>query len=314
MFAKLNSDPKLEVTVLHGSSVPDTKLINGDKLDGFDHIEHFTIKRKGHTWVFHPFIFFSLVRLKPDAILSEGGSNFLSNFLILTYAILFRKPVIWWTLGELQNEKQSSRMRKLYLFLITAQEKLSSVYLGYSSVALAYFQRMGYQRSNCFRAVNCVDTNKVFQDIANRQSEAEALGNQINPERNAVILFVGALTKGKKIDRLLFAFKKILEANPSVKLVIVGDGTDRGRLEEQVQQLGVEHATHFAGSVISGVSDYFENADIFVLPGLGGLAVSEALAHGIPVICSRGDGCEVDLVRNGQTGYRIESDDDQIVI
>jgi glycosyltransferase involved in cell wall biosynthesis len=40
-----------------------------------------------------------------------------------------------------------------------------------------------------------------------------------------------------------------------------------------------------------------------VLPGLGGLAVSEAMVYGLPVIVSIGDGCEVDLV-DESNGFR----------
>ena len=39
------------------------------------------------------------------------------------------------------------------------------------------------------------------------------------------------------------------------------------------------------------------------MPGLGGLAISEAMAYGLPVICSIGDGCEVDLV-DETNGFR----------
>ena len=39
------------------------------------------------------------------------------------------------------------------------------------------------------------------------------------------------------------------------------------------------------------------------MPGLGGLAISEAMAYGLPVICSIGDGCEVDLV-DQTNGFR----------
>ena len=41
--------------------------------------------------------------------------------------------------------------------------------------------------------------------------------------------------------------------------------------------------------------------------------MSEALANGLPVICGIGDGCEVDLVQNGENGFRIDSDvDDEV--
>jgi len=53
---------------------------------------------------------------------------------------------------------------------------------------------------------------------------------------------------------------------------------------------------------------YFAQADLFVLPGTGGLAVQEAMAHGLPVIVAKGDGTQDDLVRAGN-GWQIPPDD-----
>jgi glycosyltransferase involved in cell wall biosynthesis len=52
----------------------------------------------------------------------------------------------------------------------------------------------------------------------------------------------------------------------------------------------------------------FAGADLFVLPGTGGLAVQEAMAHGLPIIVARGDGTQDDLVREGN-GWQIPPGD-----
>ena len=49
----------------------------------------------------------------------------------------------------------------------------------------------------------------------------------------------------------------------------------------------------------------FFSVHVFVLPGLGGLAISEAMAHGLPVVATEADGCEVDLVEEGANGYLL---------
>jgi glycosyltransferase involved in cell wall biosynthesis len=49
---------------------------------------------------------------------------------------------------------------------------------------------------------------------------------------------------------------------------------------------------------------YFSTADLFVLPGTGGLAVQEAMSYGLPVIMGRGDGTNDDLVRAGN-GWQL---------
>jgi glycosyltransferase involved in cell wall biosynthesis len=53
---------------------------------------------------------------------------------------------------------------------------------------------------------------------------------------------------------------------------------------------------------------YFAAADLFVLPGTGGLAVQEAMSHGLPVIVAKGDGTQDDLVREGN-GWQIQPED-----
>ena len=52
---------------------------------------------------------------------------------------------------------------------------------------------------------------------------------------------------------------------------------------------------------------YFLEADLFVLPGTGGLAVQEAMSYGLPVIVAQGDGTQDDLVRN-ENGWQVPPD------
>ena len=52
----------------------------------------------------------------------------------------------------------------------------------------------------------------------------------------------------------------------------------------------------------------WERADLFVLPGTGGLAIQEAMAHALPVIVAKGDGTQDDLVRP-ENGWQIPADD-----
>jgi glycosyltransferase involved in cell wall biosynthesis len=52
----------------------------------------------------------------------------------------------------------------------------------------------------------------------------------------------------------------------------------------------------------------YAQTDLFVLPGTGGLAVQQAMSHGLPVIVARGDGTQEDLVAGGN-GWLIPPDD-----
>jgi len=120
------------------------------------------------------------------------------------------------------------------------------------------------------------------------------------------VLFVGRLQARKRVDLLLQACAA-LPAALRPRLVIVGDGPERATLEALAQTVypaaefpGASHGTELAG--------YFSAADLFVLPGTGGLAIQEAMSYGLPVIMGQGDGTNDQLVRPGN-GWQIPPDD-----
>jgi len=90
-------------------------------------------------------------------------------------------------------------------------------------------------------------------------------------------------------------------------LTIVGDGPARQELQTLAQS--VYPQAEFPGERSGAeLESYFASADLFVLPGTGGLAVQQAMAHGLPVIVAEGDGTQNDLVRPGN-GWRIPAGD-----
>jgi len=101
-----------------------------------------------------------------------------------------------------------------------------------------------------------------------------------------------------------------LESNP--RLVIVGDGPEREALESlagevypMAEFIGARHGQE--------LRSYFMEADLFVLPGTGGLAVQEAMSYGLPIIVARGDGTQDDLVRP-ENGWLIPPDDPEALL
>ena len=81
------------------------------------------------------------------------------------------------------------------------------------------------------------------------------------------ILFVGRLQARKRIDSL---FRACAEMPGTPRLVIVGDGPERQTLEQVAKQ--VYPSAEFIGAKHGGeLKPYFAEADLFVLPGTGGL-------------------------------------------
>lgn len=99
------------------------------------------------------------------------------------------------------------------------------------------------------------------------------------------ILFVGRLVPYKGADMLLDA---LALSGIDARLVVVGDGPERPRLEKQVRQLGLADKVRFVGWVAQkATAEFYAGADVFAFPSVrefGGAVVMEAMAAGLPCI------------------------------
>jgi len=118
-----------------------------------------------------------------------------------------------------------------------------------------------------------------------RHARRQALG--LGPG-NPLCMSVGRLAPEKNLRFLLAAFARILAEMPEARLVLVGDGDDRPRLEQEAADLGIQASVSFAGGVAQErVHDYNLAADLFLFPSTSetqGLVALEALAAALPVV------------------------------
>ena len=99
------------------------------------------------------------------------------------------------------------------------------------------------------------------------------------------VLYVGRLSKAKNVDVLISAIGILKEQGVRLECSIVGDGTERGKLEEQVSRLDLEDAVTFTGSVdFEKVFDFYEKSDVLVLASETEgwpKAIAEGMAFGL---------------------------------
>ena len=221
----------------------------------------------------------------PDALIVEANPRYLATSSAVKWMHARRRKVLGWGLGSpplsgsLAGFRQKSRISFLSQF---------DALLAYSQRGAEEYATLGFPREKIFVAHNSVSPKPE----TNHQS----------PITNSqpTILFVGRLQARKRVDYLLRACAE-MESKPH--LVIVGDGPERAALESLARD--VYPAAEFAGAKHGAeIKPYFAEADLFVLPGTGGLAVQEAMSHGLPVIVAKGDGTQDDLVREGN-GWQI---------
>lgn len=116
-----------------------------------------------------------------------------------------------------------------------------------------------------------------------------------SPQGGALI-FVGAVVPDKGLDVLLDALSKLTDLAWSCRLVGPLDRAPAfvDRLRKQIRRSGLEDRIRFTGALSpAGVSATYDSADLLVLPTrleTYGMVLTEALAHGVPVVASRTGG------------------------
>lgn len=195
---------------------------------------------------------------------------------------------------------------------------LGMVYRRVVSAAVAYsrhtvdFWRYAYKipENRLFVAENAVDTKYAEQEY-----RSVLRGDRTRKQDQVV--FVGRLIPSKRIDLLIRAFAKVLQRAPQAMLVIVGDGPARSDLVRLVSEIGIDAGRVEFGGHISDkkeIARILASSGVFVLPGYGGLALNEAMAAGLAIVCSRGDGTERHLVGQGENGLFVRREDEESLV
>ena len=131
-------------------------------------------------------------------------------------------------------------------------------------------------------------------------------------ENDIVLGCVGRLELIKGHSFLIQAFAHLLASNPSyranVRLCIVGEGSERAKLEELINEHNLTELCWLPGAR-ADVPAIMSKFDVFILPSLAeGISntILEAMAAGLPVVATDVGG-NGDLVSNGTTGQIIAS-------
>ncbi|MCA9064652.1 MAG: glycosyltransferase family 4 protein [Planctomycetaceae bacterium] len=131
------------------------------------------------------------------------------------------------------------------------------------------------------------------------------------------LIHVGRLVEWKRVDLLIRCVATLRRTGfPETELAIVGYGPCEEELRSLADELGIADAVQFRGGVYEPdeLAREFAAASIYVLAGMGGLSINEAMCFALPIICSRCDGTETFLVREGKNGlYFREGDEESLV-
>jgi glycosyltransferase involved in cell wall biosynthesis len=227
-----------------------------------------------------------LVRLLPtymrwaDVVHLTGVYNF-PTFPTILCCRLLNKPLIWSPRGALQRWEGSSRIgpKAIWDFLWYHAADRAELTMHVTSEHESRETLSRFPKLRMAMIPNGVDVPAVL----NRK------------ERNGELrlLFIGRLDPKKGIEALLRACS-LIDSAPPWRLAIAGWGAPEyaSQLKEQIHALGVGGRVEMMGEVLSEAKKrLFESSDVTLVPSYTenfAIVVAEALAHGVPVIASKG--------------------------
>jgi glycosyltransferase involved in cell wall biosynthesis len=195
---------------------------------------------------------------------------------------------IWWG-GTVHSEKNISMGRRLLRPMIV---RIAKRWISYGSTTTEYLESIGVARRQILQIQNCVEQEVFLDEPKNATTWFEDMPHP-------VILTVGQLIPRKGLDKLIEACGRIASRGLEFSLVLVGEGSDRERLEELARQCSIKNFKIVPHQHPSQLNEIYRSSDVFVFPTLEdiwGLAVNEAILTGTPVLCSKYAGCAPELL------------------
>ena len=142
-----------------------------------------------------------------------------------------------------------------------------------------------------------------------RKTDKDHFKKAIAPDGEKIMVHVSNFRKVKRVEDVIRVFEKV-QAKIPCKLMLIGDGPEREKMEQMCRQIGLCSEIRFLGKQ-DAVEELLAVSDIFILPSANesfGLAALEAMACEVPVVSSNIGGLpEVNI--DGKTGFLCDVGD-----
>jgi glycosyltransferase involved in cell wall biosynthesis len=246
-------------------------------------------------------------KIKPDIILATLGYVVTASFASL---FSFKNSFVISRFGNtissfLEEKKKQGSVNYLLQFLIN-----KSVFY-FSDVIIVQSNHMRKDLNECFKLrekylKKIVQINNPIQfDILNKSKNTNDFSEFFN--NNFVYISVGRLDYRKNYEDLIRAFRKVVIDSPNARLMIIGEGEYRPKLEQIICELQLQNFIKLPG-FISHPESLVSRSNFYVSSSLyEGVSNSilESLALGIPVIATNCPSGVSEIITEGENGYLV---------
>lgn len=239
-------------------------------------------------------------------MLAEARSITDYLFFALASMLFPKKRIYIWTHGWYGKETGLIAKMKLWQF-----KKVTGAFV-YGDRSKRLLMEKGIPEEKLYAIHNSLDYDtqiKLRENIQPSDIYKKHFNNDFH-----VIVFIGRLTKVKKLDMIIDALRLLNEKGEYYNLVFIGDGVERTYLQNIVNDSGMQKQVWFFGACYDEKTnaELIYNADLCVSPGNVGLTAIHALVFGCPVITHNSfewQMPEFEAIQAGITGEFFNRDD-----
>lgn len=217
-----------------------------------------------------------------DVLVFLGNAYFLSSWVGALLARLSGKRVVMWGHGFISDEKGLKGAVRATFY------RLAHAHLVYHHRAREILIRKGFAPGKVTVIYNSLDypEQKRLRESLTPEILLEKKRAIFADAERPVLLWIGRLTRQKRLDQLLEAAEVLRRQGTDVSVLFVGNGPEKGALEARATELGISDRVRHYGACHreSELAPLIMLSELCVAPGEVGLTCMHALAYGTPVV------------------------------
>ena len=238
------------------------------------------------------------------------------NIKVLMKSIPFRVKLYTEERRDIKNEKSINEIKTIYkgFFHFKIKKTLKKInmeinkyiynsvngHIAYIEDAYKVYGSYGVNKGKILVTGNTPDTDlhlAIYKKIAREE--------HILPKNLHRIIHIGRLVRWKRVDLLIEAIYELKKTYVDIELVVIGDGPLKDQLISKAKKLYLLEHVKFLNGIYdpTKLGQYLLASSIYVLAGMGGISINDAMCYGKPIICSVCDGTEKVLVKEKINGY-----------
>ena len=240
-----------------------------------------------------------VIRTRPDVLVSDG-------FMQWTYAALAVRalkgiPHVMLYERTAYTERTAGKTRTLYRKFVS--HWIDAIGCNGSLTGEYVKQLLGWDDTRLTYGHMVADVTGMTQMVTGISDASKDLLRRQLGIKGVMFLYVGQLIPRKGVKELLYGWKEFKErcvGSETCSLVYVGTGPQEEELKRVVRNGNIPDVSLVGAVDYDHIAPYYKAADCFIIPTLEdnwSLVVPEAMACGLPVACSKYNGCHPELVR-----------------